>query len=196
MGGRCVILIVSVCVCVLGPAVARADWIQWSSSQGGNDHFYNAIVVPGGLPWEDARLNAESVGGYLATLTSEAENAFVFSLVDAPEFWFPSGGHNHGPWLGGLQPPGSPEPAGGWEWVTGEPWSYTHWHPTQPDNNGNQDRVIFYSSDLSRASTWDDIGGAQIPIRGYVVESTVPEPSSLGALSLLVAATLVRRRTR
>jgi len=196
MGRHQTTSIVTLCMAVCGYSSARADWIQWPASQGGNDHFYNAVLVPSGITWEDARIGAEALGGYLATTTSAAENTFVFETVDSPEFWFASGGHNHGPWLGGLQPAGSQEPAGGWEWVTGEPWAYTSWHPMQPDNNGNQDRLIFYSGDGSMASTWDDIGASQIPIRGYVVESAVPEPSSLTALTFLVAYTFVRRRSR
>jgi hypothetical protein len=180
--------------CLVALPAARADWIQWPSSQGGNDHFYNAVSVPGGLTWQEARVGAESLGGYLVTLTSEAENTFVFGLVDSPEFWFPSGGHNHGPWLGGLQPPGSPEPGGGWEWISGEPWDYTNWHPAQPDNDGDQDRLIFYSSDMFRAATWDDLGGSQVPIRGYVVESAVPVPGTLALMSVGLVALKRRRR--
>lgn len=126
---------------LMATPTAQADWIQWPASEGGNDHFYDAISVPDGLTWDAAEQSAESLGGYLATLTSGAENEFVFGLVNSPEFWFPSGGHNHGPWLGGLQPPGSQEPAGGWEWITGESWDFTSWHPTQPDNNGNEEAI-------------------------------------------------------
>lgn len=179
--------------CVL--SVARADWVQWPSSQGGNDHFYNAVLVPGGLTWDQAQQGAASMGGYLATLTSQPENAFVFNLVDAPAFWVSSGGHDHGPWLGGMQPPGSQEPDGGWEWVSGEPWDYTNWAAGDPNNfGGNQDRLIFFSWDLSRAATWDDLGGSELPIRGYVVESTVPAPGALAPLALLGIAARRRRR--
>ena len=61
---------------------------------------------------------AEAVkrGGYLATITSAEENAFVFALIrDNPALWAhrPSG-NSFGPWIGGYQPAGSSEPADGW----------------------------------------------------------------------------------
>ena len=34
-----------------------------------------------------------------------------------------------------YQPPGSPEPAGGWIWVSGEPVTYTNWIAGEPNNN-------------------------------------------------------------
>jgi len=45
--------------------------------------------VPGfaGLTWTLADQLARSEGAYLATIKSPAENTFVFSLVDAPQFW-------------------------------------------------------------------------------------------------------------
>ncbi len=57
--------------------------------------------------------------GHLASITSSAENAFIWNnLVD------PSGGNIY---IGGYQPPGNPEPAVGWQWVTGEPLDFTAW---------------------------------------------------------------------
>jgi hypothetical protein len=45
-------------------------------------------------------------GGYLATILSEAEDRFVFSLVNAPEFF--TADHGSGPALGGFQQDGAP----------------------------------------------------------------------------------------
>ena len=64
--------------------------------------------------------------GYLATLTDQAENDFVYSM-----------GNPQWHWVGGFQNLNSPtysEPSGGWEWVTGEAWVYENWHPGEPNN--------------------------------------------------------------
>lgn len=55
------------------------------------------------------------MGGRLVTLASGEDSHFVSSLATTPDTGPGS------PWLGGYQPPGSPEPDGGWCWVTGEP---------------------------------------------------------------------------
>ena len=85
--------------------ISNATPVEWSVSSGGNGHFYE--VISEALTWTDARDAAISAGGYLATITSEAEDIFVWNLLDSSHF----GGH-YGPWLGGFQPDGSPEPDG------------------------------------------------------------------------------------
>src|SRR5437016_580806 len=92
--------------------------VAWPVAAGGNGHIYEAVAVSGSIGWPQASAAAVAAGGYLATVTSPSENAFVFSLINHPAFWVPNS--NHGPWLGGQQKPGSAEPAGGWTWVTGE----------------------------------------------------------------------------
>src|SRR5688572_9198499 len=77
--------------------------LQWSASQGGNDHYYQLIAAPNGITWSEASLSATNRGGYLATATSSAENDFIFSVANAnPAVWHVG----YGPWLGGLQPVG------------------------------------------------------------------------------------------
>lgn len=102
----------------------------------GEIHFYEVVYVSSGnLNWYQAAYLADDAGGYLASVTSKEENAFVFDLVsDQKYFWiFPKGGPNNhfeisiGPFLGGYQPEGSAEPDGGWSWLSGEPWSYSNW---------------------------------------------------------------------
>jgi hypothetical protein len=64
------------------------------------------------------------VRGHLATITSEAENTFITTQL----------GDTAGAWLGGEQLPDSEEPAGGWQWSTGDPWVYTNWDSGEPNN--------------------------------------------------------------
>ena len=173
--------------CGFASSGAIAAPVQWP----GNGQYYEAVCVEGGITWGEARMAAQAAGGYLATPTSEAENEFVFSLVDASEFWDEgSTGWSRGPWLGGFQNHNSTdyaEPAGGWEWVTqswvpgdaGEPFTYANFEPDQPnDITGDQDHLHFATDPSpNRASTWND-ANANILMPGYVIEwPPEPDPS-------------------
>jgi len=157
--------------------VAPAQKVQWS----GNGHYYEAISVPSGIFWSDANTAAKASGGHLATITSDAENGFVYSLISGSSFWYTEAqwGDAVGPWLGGYQPAGSPEPAGGWTWVTGEPFSYANWASseptvgasTQPDNYNERDNlVMFVGYNGIPAPTWHDVSDNGWNSRGYIIE--------------------------
>lgn len=158
--------------------IARAQ----ASFNPSNGHYYERIDAPD-VTWDDARAAAESrvfrcVQGHLATLETEQENEFVDQQRDAQGApW----GYD---WIGGVQPAGSPEPGGGWTWITGEPWSYTQWAaPSEPnDFNGNED-VLEWRSDYGYPhGGWNDryrnnsIGFT----RGYLVEYDGPFPDTDG----------------
>lgn len=103
------------------------DWVAAQTQWSGNGHYY--AVVNQVTSWQQAKVFAEGmefmgVHGHLATITSEAENTFVTTEL----------GGTAGAWLGGQQLPGSSEPEGGWQWITGEPWAYTKWDGGEPNN--------------------------------------------------------------
>ena len=127
-----------------------------------NNHLYEVIRVPDGIHWEDANQAAQALGGHLATITSAAENDFVFSIASSSE-------ERHGFWLGGYQLPGSSEPDGGWGWVTGEPWNYTCWDDGEPNNasEGSEDRLHFH---WENGPSWNDLSASDESPRGYIVE--------------------------
>ncbi len=87
-----------------------------------NGHHYGSIG--GAYTWDQARADAETrliagVRGHLVTITSEAENDFVTDNLSTADTW-----------LGAYQDTTSrdySEPAGGWTWVTGEPFAFTAW---------------------------------------------------------------------
>jgi len=144
-------------------------WTQWQKSAGGNGHWYKAVLVTNGITWAQAAAAARAEGGYLATVTSDAENHFVFQSVNKPDFFAADNGL--GPFLGASQPAGSEEPRGGWQWLTGEPWGhYTNWRWNQPDNHADDDKLQFFS-DTNRkpAPEWGDVA-ADWKAMGYVVE--------------------------
>src|SRR3954453_3362270 len=106
----------------------------------GNGHQYEAVLVSQGLSWFDAEqaVEARGCGWYLATLTSKAEDQFVFGLIKKnPNFFIES----NGPWLGGYQKDSIHENGGDWAWVTGELFTYTNWAKGEPSNRsaGKQD---------------------------------------------------------
>jgi Lectin C-type domain len=157
-------------------APAGAVPAKWS----GNGHFYD--VISGNYTWSEAKADAEHRNGHLATITSAGENQFISSTF---------GGQLPGRWLGGYQPSGSTEPAGGWTWVTGETWSYTHWNAGEPNNSGGtEDSLEMVNATDSDGYMWNDLTGADI-LSGYVIEWddhtwAVPAIGRLGA-ALLVA---------
>lgn len=131
--------------------------------QGPNGHYYELVTAT--ATWDAARTAAEGMTyngstGYLATLTSTEENNFVATL-----------GISTGAWFGGFQQAGTAEPSADWEWVSGEPWSFTAWGPGEPNDLGGEDCAHFRGDGL-----WNDLncGGA----RAYVVEYGTDAPSS------------------
>jgi hypothetical protein len=147
----------------------------------GNGHTYEAIVVSGGITWPAAQQAAMTAGGHLASITSAAENSFVFSLLSDPLCWY--GGS--GLWIGGIQPPGSPEPAGGWQWSTGEPFSYSNWGAAEPNNAGGEDRIHYWQN----SAQWNDLNfGSFLP--GYVYEYSPPSSPQYQSNSVLATLTI------
>jgi hypothetical protein len=140
------------------PPCANGPVTQWTPESGGNGHFYQVVCAL--RNWSMANAEAIAVGRHLATITSEEENDFVFSLID-DESWWTNGG-THGPWIGGVQPPGSDEPAGGWTWVTGETFGFTAWFMNEPSNTGDEEHLHFYDNTGGGvlSAHWNDLDGS------------------------------------
>jgi hypothetical protein len=121
-------------------AGAQSGAVQWKVEDGGNGHWYK-LQLTGPVTWGNARTLAESVGGHLATSTSDSENSLLVSLAQRPDAWINDDyGNTGGPYLGGYQPDGS-DASSAWKWVTGEPWNWTGWAAGEP-NNGFQPGVL------------------------------------------------------
>jgi hypothetical protein len=139
-------------------------------------------VVEGNFTWTQARTNAESRGGHLATFTSQAEWDRARAVAGDRSLW-----------IGGYQGTSRVEPSGGWLWVTGEPWSFTAWGPGEPNNAGPEDYAHLLYTPLVNASTWNDAPVNFFHPRGYLLESptnvtsgltfTVVAPPTKGVLS-------------
>ena len=199
MGSKAMAAALLAATAVAGSAAAAPT--LWS----GNGHYYEYIRA--GTSFEDALAAAEAASlpgydGYLVTLTSEAENAFVFGLVAAAN---PS---HYQTWAGGSDR----ETEGVWKWITGPEAGQTFWsggaevvgqyhnwkRPTEPNNNGAENGLsAFYFGD----PRWNDLSGAEAS-GGYVVEygpatnSGAPEPGTwaIMILGFGMAGAAVRRR--
>ncbi|SOD16859.1 PEP-CTERM sorting domain-containing protein [Nitrosomonas ureae] len=183
-------------------SMAQASPVQWKS----NGHHYDAIPFPEGITWGEAKIMAENsvylgVNGHLATITSAAENSFIINALGGPselDTFF----------LGGFQPVGSPEPEGNWQWVTGEPWSYTNWASGEPndtyggdgiiplpDMDGANEEVLQFWVGIGR---WNDVEELSY-WGGLIVEyptAPIPEPQTYAMLlaGLGLLGFMVRRR--
>jgi T1SS-143 domain-containing protein len=147
-------------------------------------HFY--MFVEGHFDWLGAKAGAEAFGGYLATVTSAQENAFVVSLqVDGSQQLI------GGAWLGGSDA----ETEGVWKWVTGPEgeanggtgtifWDngtailYANWNGGEPNGGPGVDHIHFFPlvPSYGPIDTWNDLnqddaypGDSEIT-NGYVVE--------------------------
>lgn len=150
-------------------AAAGADPVHFP----GNGHYYEVVVSPN-IGWLAARNAASARGGYLASITSAEENAFILGLVlDTPDAWYVLQNRRAiGPWLGGYQPAGIRPASDDWEWVSGEAWSYTNWSAGQPDNDDTGESFVHFSN-LGTAldGTWNDRAENDANRdTGYVVE--------------------------
>jgi hypothetical protein len=158
--------VVSAILILSGISDSRTQAQVLFDSQSG--HYYQ--LVTGSYTWDQARVTAAAqtmsgLPGHLATITSAAEQDFIVN-------GFTGEALRHA-WIGGFQPAGSLEPDGGWQWITGEPWSYTHWNPGEPNNAGNENAVHFAGVPLM-AGYWNDASSDFTG--GYVVEfQPVPE---------------------
>jgi hypothetical protein len=141
------------------------------------NRLYIAILDSGNF--SSAQASAQRLGGHLATMTSRAENDFVYDMVrhDA-RFWRLTSDRTAamGPGFGLFQSEGAAEPRGGWRWVTGEPMRYNNWARYEPnDYNGREDLATFAywspnkrpMSSIRTGSLWNDTPGFST---GYVLE--------------------------
>ncbi|NQV52398.1 MAG: gliding motility-associated C-terminal domain-containing protein, partial [Flavobacteriales bacterium] len=102
-----------------------------------NGHSY--YLTNASLSKTAAQTLASNMGGYLAAITSAAENDFITFLASSPTL---------PPWIG-LSDAVS---EGTFVWDNGEPVSYTNWTVGEPNNSGNEDCVQLYTT-----GTWNDV---------------------------------------
>jgi hypothetical protein len=111
-------------------------------------HWYKFYATS--LPWHLAQFRCKREGGYLACVESAEESAFI---------------HEHSPqghaWLGGYS--GS---SGAWQWINGQPFTFSRWAANEPRNGQEADFRLKTGHDGS----WFATGAAEKSIRGYLCE--------------------------
>jgi type II secretory pathway pseudopilin PulG len=116
----------------------------------GSSYYFISDLVS----WTEARARAEALGGHLVTFSSAAENSYVSSR-------FPQTS-----WIGLTDE----RIEDNWEWVTGEPYSYSSWSPLEPNNfqwtPAGQDYAL--TNWASGSGRWDD--QSNDGRHGFVVE--------------------------
>lgn len=179
----CLCLFVGAIAMLAHHATALAGAVYWDPAAGGNGHIYEYVGTSVGF--EAARTAASARGvpdatGHLATIQDAEENAFLRQLA------FP-GSTKGNAWIGLSQPPGSTEPDGDFQWVTGEPLVYTNWSGSEPnDAGGNEDAAAMYDGGV-----WNDLDLGYGP-SGYLVEYETSSAlhSAATKLTLTSATTL------
>jgi hypothetical protein len=150
-------------------------------------HWYED--VPGGN-WYTAEANAVALGGHLVTINDAAEQQWLYDRL----FNDPWNGHQ---WIGFTDV----AVEGQWEWVSGEPVTYTNWAPGEPNNT--QGIEHFAIMNWGVGCTWNDRPVQPEPphlmytgIAEYPGPPPVPEPTTCATFALgLVAIAAKRRRT-
>ncbi len=118
--------------------------VEWPVAQGGNGHWYAVYALDGARTFEEAKETAMALGGYPATIGSEAESEFVRTRATPTLQGGPTA-------FGLIQAPGSAEPAGGWGWANNEPLNFTNWNAGEPNNVGGEDWGVIYPN-----GKWND----------------------------------------
>ena len=194
---------------VEAPAQALAFTLANSFSFGGSS--YRAYYANQPISWTEARNQALSLGGGygLASINSQVENDEIFAKLANPSLW--NGGSAYsggGPWIGLYQPAGSPEPAGGWQWVNGTSAlspNYNNWSVNQPDNMSVSGIQVEGYGQFLGDGGWNDLENiitepslTQYQPVGIVVEApAVPGPLPIfGAAAAFGFSRNLRRRIK
>jgi len=133
---------------VLASGTAFADSARIQNLD--NKHYYQRFDKT--LGWSDAKAVCSEKGGYLATVTSQIEEDFIWDNFGSTNT------QTDGIWLGASDE----KQEGLWVWATGEKWIYTNWHSNQPDNGGNygQHYLFMYTNNFPSStgafSFWGD----------------------------------------
>ncbi|MBQ3447291.1 MAG: hypothetical protein IJG37_06595, partial [Synergistaceae bacterium] len=132
-----------------------------------NGHRYQLFNEA--LTWEQARSRCEALGGHLATVTSQAEQNAITSLLTSSQTDY------YGYWLGGYT-----DNFGWRHWVTDEPFEkqYQNFAEGQPDGSGGFLQIFSFtdsSTSLYVLGKWDDTNtngtnSGRITEHGFICE--------------------------
>ena len=130
-------------------------------------------IINNGLSWQEAEAYCESKGGHLAVITSEREQAMIQSLIKDASL-------SNNFLIGGCR-----NENGDFEWVTGEPMTYTNWDSGEPNNGmGSNDE---YYIEMYYSGVWNDCNSVRRP---FVCEWEEPSKASTTSTTTSVSTTV------
>ena len=95
--------------------------------------------------WQWHNERARAMGGHLASITNGIENEQITRISGGAPVW-----------IGGIRKgSGNGPSADHWYWDDGRPWSYTNWHPGEPNNSGGGENRVHLG--LQAPGTWNDV---------------------------------------
>ncbi|CAK0765156.1 C-type lectin domain-containing protein [Gammaproteobacteria bacterium] len=128
-----------------------------------NNHAYQRFDTS--LNWTAAKDACAGLGGYLATITSQAEQDWVIANLN------PAGVNT---WLGGSDA----AQEGTWTWVTGEPWNYSNWNTGEPNNAGYGGGENYLHIVAGTGGHWNDVSENNPGITSYHCEWNAPSSTA------------------
>lgn len=109
-----------------------------------NGHWYKVIDRDAITSWYEAQQFCQSVNGYLATITSQAENDFLYEYIKSLEY--------SGAYFGYSDS----DTEGTWKWNNGEVSPYVNWKTGEPDGEDTKDDYARLSGGYWSDGNFDD----------------------------------------
>ncbi|NCD25959.1 MAG: alpha/beta fold hydrolase, partial [Deltaproteobacteria bacterium] len=137
------------------------EWIQNPA----NGNWYRLTSVA--MYWDQAEAEAQSAGGHLTTIRNQAENDWLLANFG-----------QEARWIGLHQPNGSPEPGGGWVWLSGSSATYRNWYAGEPNNSGGIESVaMIHPATHNDPGAWNDEFVSRYPLFGIIETVDAGTPS-------------------
>jgi titin len=127
-----VALLAALCAIPAGDAGAAITGVVYNPA---NQHYYKLYTTL--QTWAQSNAAAQSVGGYLCSVTDSTEKSWLVSNSFC----------GNTPWIGLTDE----AVENTWVWSSGEAYSYTNWNSGEPNNSGNEDYVTIRTD-----GTWND----------------------------------------